>query len=153
MKYHSTIARFLWSEERRSCETKSLKTKLKDLAREMSHAKDPNHRRLLLTVHERVDQLSSDRNVVFHGLWGFMTDSKGTGWVSASKSYSRELPFFAKDLKALHERMIGAAEALDAAVYGLEIMPGPQPHYRNRRQLWVPKNNPPQPPQPPKFVR
>ena len=134
-------------------ETKPLKKKLGDLAREMSATKDPKQRRLLRNVHQRIDQLSSDRNVVFHGLWGFITDSKGTGWVSVSKSHSRELPFLAKDLKALHERMIGAAEALDDAMYGLGIASGPQPIYRNRRQLWVPTNKPSEPEQPPKFRR
>jgi hypothetical protein len=122
-------------------ETKSLKTKLKDLNRELSDSKNAKHRELLLRVHRSLRQLASDRNVAFHGLWGRFLNRQSE-WRVASKSHSREDPFYADDLKALHERMIGAAEALDDAWYALGIAPGQQPKNRNRKQLWAPKATP-----------
>jgi hypothetical protein len=141
-------------EEAAKYETKPLKAKLADLTTELSKPENKRGRTLLRQVHQKIDQVASDRNVVFHGLWGLFLNRDETEWRVAAKSYSREAPFYADDLKALHERMIGAAEALDDALYGLDLALGPQPTNRNRRQLWAP--GPPKettPPPLPKFLR
>ena len=120
-------------------ETKSVKTKLTDLSRELSKSENAKHRKKLSLVHHAVDQLASDRNIVFHGLWGRWLERDRKTWRSAAKSYCRDEPFYADKLKELHERMVGASEALDDAWYALGLGDGPQPSNRNRLQLWVPK--------------
>jgi hypothetical protein len=141
-------------EQAAKYETRSLKAKLADLTTELSKPENKTSRRLLQQVHQKIDQVASDRNVVFHGLWGVMLARNGKIWRIASKSYSRESPFYADDLKPLHERMIGAAEALDAAFYGLGLGLGPQPKQRNRRQAWMPREvKASDPPPPRRFPR
>jgi hypothetical protein len=134
-------------------ETRSLKTKLADLTTELSKPHNQRDRRVLRKVHQSIDEVSSDRNVVFHGLWGVYLPIDMAGWRVAAKSWSRERPFFADDLKALHERMIKAADALDDAWYALELAAGPQPSHRNRRQFWIPKGTIQMPPEPPRVPR
>jgi hypothetical protein len=141
-------------EEANEYERKSVGRKLKDLSRVLSKPENTTHRGILRRVHKTVDQVVSDRNVVFHGLWGWYFTRGSDAWRPAAKSWSREDAFFAENLRALHERMIGAAEALDDAWHGLGIQPGPQPTNRNRKQLWVPKEmDPPFPPVPRAFPR
>jgi hypothetical protein len=120
-------------------ETKSVKAKLADLWTELSKPINKSHRAVLRRVHETVDQLALDRNVVFHGLWGHYLPPNGGSWRVAAKSYSRKEPFYADDLKALHERMIGASEALAEAYGVLDLVRAAPLTERNRRQLWTPK--------------
>jgi hypothetical protein len=119
--------------------TRSLSAKLRDLTTELSKPQNKAHRPALRKVHRCIDRVSSDRNVVFHGLWGIFLQLDMSGWRVAAKSYGRKEPFFADDLKELHERMVDAAGALDDAWHALGLAIGPQPKVRNRRQLWVPK--------------
>jgi hypothetical protein len=132
------VLRGMSETEAAKYETRSLKTKLADLWTELSKHSNKSHRKALQRVHQTVDQIASDRNVVFHGLWGHYLPRGSGSWRTAAKSYSREQPFFAEDLKSLHERMIVSSEALDDAYYDLGLGHNPQPTTRNRQQLWLP---------------
>jgi len=116
--------------------TVSLKRKLGDLDRELSKPERAKQRPLLLKVHKAVGDLASDRNVIFHGLWGICLNSSLGEWTTISRSYTRETPFALKDLSAFHERLIAAAEIIDAAFYNL-VVGGDVPAVRNRRQFWA----------------
>lgn len=136
-------------EQMREYATRSLKRKLQDLWRELSKPEHAGNRRVLITAHRVIEELASDRNVVFHGLWGYILDEKAHQWICGSKSYTREEPFFSSDLKALHERIIVAAEAVDAAFSASHAEIPPLQMVRNRRQMWadhLPTGRDPPPP-------
>lgn len=69
--------------------TLSLKRKLSDLSREWSKPINRKIRPKLRTMHDEIKSLASDRNFIFHGIWGHWLDEEGRKWLSVSKSYTR----------------------------------------------------------------
>lgn len=134
--------------------TRSLNRKLADLWRELSKPENEPHRKLLRDVHNAIDAASSDRNVVFHGLWGYWLKKEDREWIGAAKSYTRDDPFFLPSLKELHERVVRASELVADAQWILLVGDGEPPRNRNRLAMWT--DGPPTddgPPQPPRRPR
>lgn len=141
-------------ERVQSYPTLSLDAKLRDLYRELSKPENSAIRPALIDLHRCLTDLKSDRNVVFHGLWGIWLGDGAASWEPAAKSYVRDEPFFAKDLFSLHERMVAAAEAIDVVHCDVFKMYEAPPKERNRRMAW--KNGPPlasDPPPPARLLR
>lgn len=122
---------------------KSLNRKLQDLGRELSKPAQAKVRKSLMRAHSAIGGLASDRNVIFHGLWGHWKQQAEGRWVSASKSYTRDLPFFRDDLPEFYERLVSASQAVNDAHWILLVDDGEPPQNRNRKQLW--SDGPPSP--------
>ena len=130
--------------------TFSLKRKLGDLYRELSKPERADIRPHLRAVHTAVEGLASDRNVIFHGLWGWALDETEHDWKPISRSYTRDDPFALDDLTDFHERLIDASVIVSAAVWRLEVGASPAPEGRNLRQCWAsgpPAEDAPPPPE------
>lgn len=140
-------------ERLREYPTYSLKRKLGDLSRELSKPEHAEVRPALIAAHSAIDRLASDRNVIFHGLWGYELDREHKKWQPISRSYTREEPFRLEDLEEFHERLISAVEAAADAFWIVGVGDGPPPQERNRLQLW--SDGPPaadDPPPPPRVL-
>lgn len=123
-------------ENLRDYPLRSLKRKLTDLWRELSRPENIENRPLLTRIHAAIDGLASDRNVIFHGLWGYEWDPTAVCWKIMSKSYTRDDPFYVDDLREFHERLVTASEAVSDAWWILLVGKGEPPRERNRRQIW-----------------
>ncbi len=129
--------------------TRSMRRKLSDLYRELSSPTRKEIRPYLLAAHNAIDALTSDRNVIFHGLWGWGLDQEANQWTPLSRSYTREQPFLLSDLVDFHERMVAGAVAVSEAFWRLTVENSPPPGGRNLRQLWAdgpPTETSPHPP-------
>ena len=139
------------AERLKSYPTLSLDNKLRDLYRELSKPENASIRSSLIELHQSLKDLKADRNVVFHGLWGIFLGDATSGWEPASKSYVRDEPFFGRDLFALHERTVNAAEKIDVVHCALFRVFDKPPTERNRRIAW--KDGPPKDSDPPLPLR
>ncbi|MEH6759414.1 MAG: hypothetical protein V7676_18215 [Parasphingorhabdus sp.] len=115
--------------------TKNLKAKLADLWREISKPENAGNRSQLIEIHHSISALSSDRNICFHGLWGYTWCPASESWKEISQGYAREEPFFSDSLTELHNKMILSSKLLADAKWRKEVGNDP-PETRNRRQIW-----------------
>lgn len=136
-------------ETMRSYPLTGVSTKLGHLHRELSKPENTHQRTHLRNLHTAIDGLVSDRNVIFHGLWGYWLDQEDRRWVAASKSYSRDEAFSIEDLRDFHERLIAASVTVSDVWWLLMVNEGEPPQNRNRRQFWSDHepsaDDPPQP--------
>lgn len=79
----------------------------------------------------------ANRNLMTHGMWGWVWDEEKGEWIASAVNHRRKEALSVDELEDLHEKVVTAALGADEA-HSLVTVGAPPPSTRNRAVAWSP---------------